>query len=53
MHRRWWSRLLGFLLLGAVIAVGPIWIYRHELGVQGYLPENLYDQIPKWLTPDA
>ena len=35
MHRRWWSRMLSFLFLAGVTALGAVWIYRAELGIQG------------------
>jgi hypothetical protein len=41
MHRRWWSRILGFLFLGAASSLGAVWIYRKELGIEAleqYLP---------------
>jgi hypothetical protein len=33
MHRRWWSRSLGFLFLGGVNALAAVWIYRETLGI--------------------
>ncbi len=44
MHRRWWSRVLAFLFLGGVTALGVVWIYRKELNIEGI------DQYIPWLT---
>jgi hypothetical protein len=46
IHRRWWSRLLGFLFLGFFIALGPVWNYRTELGIDGYVPAEIEKMIP-------
>jgi hypothetical protein len=42
MHRRWWSRVLGFLFLAGVTALGVVWVYRQELNIEGidqYVPK--------------
>ncbi len=42
MHRRWWSRVLSFLFLAGVTALGVVWLYRKELNIEGieqYIPK--------------
>jgi hypothetical protein len=34
IHHRWWSRVLSFLFLGGVTALGVVWVYRKELGIE-------------------
>jgi hypothetical protein len=46
MHHRWWSRLLGFVFLGFFIALGPVWVYRAELGIDGFVPAEIGKMIP-------
>lgn len=46
IHRRWWSRLLGFVFLGAIVAVGPVWVYRNELGIQDLMPTEIDRYMP-------
>jgi hypothetical protein len=41
MHRRFWSRSLGFLFLGGITALGAVWIFRDSLNIgpgNPYLP---------------
>ena len=45
-HRRWWSKLLGLLVLGLVIAVVPAWVYREEWGIAEYIPREVKDLMP-------
>jgi hypothetical protein len=46
VHRRWWSKLLGFLVLGLVIAAVPAWVYREEWGIAEYIPREVRDMMP-------
>jgi hypothetical protein len=41
MHRRWWARILTFLVLGAVIALSVVWVWRYELGIVDYVPAEV------------
>jgi hypothetical protein len=38
-HSRWWSRLLAFVVLGSLLALMPVWVYRQELALEDWLPE--------------
>jgi hypothetical protein len=41
MHRRWWSRSLGFLWLGGITALAAVWTFKESLGIgvdNPYLP---------------
>ncbi|MFO0841309.1 MAG: hypothetical protein U0797_02775 [Gemmataceae bacterium] len=46
LHRRWWSRMLAFVVLGAVVAFGPVWAFREELGIRGRFPPEWEEYIP-------
>lgn len=45
MHRRWWSRTVAFVVLGAIVALAPLWIYREELGLAPRIPEEWQEMI--------
>jgi hypothetical protein len=45
-HRHWWSRMLAFIVLGAIIAFGPVWAYREELGIKGQFPPEWENYLP-------
>ena len=49
IHRRWISRILTFLVLGLVIAVAPVLIYRIELGLADIVPEVPMQDVWNWL----
>jgi hypothetical protein len=38
MHKRWWSRILGFFFLAFWPALLAAWVYSKELGIDGMIP---------------
>jgi hypothetical protein len=49
MHRRWWSRILGFFFLLFWPALMAVWAFRKELGLDTELPFELPKIVGTWL----
>ncbi len=45
-HRRWWSRTLSFIVLVVLFAIGPTYLYRDQLEITEYIPEEVRDLLP-------
>jgi hypothetical protein len=33
LHRRFWSRLIGSVVLGLPLAIGALWVFKKEIGL--------------------
>ena len=45
-HRRWSSKLVGFVALAAMIAMAPVWVYQEEWGLADYIPSVVKNYMP-------